>query len=37
MMVMVEPSFLALTTTPSMTGSAAELTVPVSAAADWAE
>src|SRR5216684_9192902 len=33
---MVEPSFLALTTTPSMTGSAAELTLPASAAADWA-
>src|SRR5258708_18149193 len=33
---MVEPSFLALTTTPSMTGSAAELTFPASAAADWA-
>src|SRR5271155_6236897 len=35
-MVMVEPSFLALTTTPSMTGSAAELTMPASAAGDWA-
>src|SRR5579872_4744353 len=32
---MVEPSFLALTTTPSMTGSAAELTLPASATADW--
>src|SRR5258707_4570018 len=35
-MVMVEPAFLALMTTPSMTGSAAEPTLPVSAAADWA-
>src|ERR1700686_1241806 len=33
---MVEPSFLALTTTPSMTGRGAEPTLPASAAADWA-
>ena len=33
-MVMVEPSFLALTTTPSMAPSSAEVTTPVSAV--WA-
>src|SRR5260370_18030187 len=35
-MVMVEPPFLALTPAPSRTASAAELTLPASAAADWA-
>src|SRR5260370_19088562 len=33
---MVEASFLALATPPSMTASAAELTLPASAAVDWA-
>src|SRR5215216_812736 len=33
--VMVEPAFLALTTTPSMRPSLADDTVPASAAGDW--
>src|SRR5438874_2908139 len=35
-MLMVEPSFLALMTTPSIAPSSAELTWPVSATAPWA-
>src|SRR5438309_6824956 len=37
LMVTVAPSFLALTTTPSMPPSSAELTWPMSAAPDWAD